>query len=218
MQIYKITNLITGKIYIGKDEADRPGYYGSGKLIGRSLKKYGKVNHTKEVLEEVSDRILLGEREKYWIEHYNATARTIGYNISKGGDGGDTFTNNPKKEEVRKKISEAMKNRVFTEEHKANLRKNHNSKQEEVRQKISMSKKGKTKTQEHKAKIAETVRKHNLETGKWQGENNPMVKYTYKWYHNPETLKTSRHRIDQPTPSDLLPGRPKNWENQHKGK
>ena len=81
MQIYKITNLITGKIYIGKDEANRPEYYGSGKLIRRSLEKYGKVNHTKEVIEEVSERILLVEREKYWIKQYNATDRTIGYNI-----------------------------------------------------------------------------------------------------------------------------------------
>lgn len=215
MQIYKITNIVTGKIYIGKDEASRADYYGSGKLLRRSIEKYGKENHTKEILEEVSDRMLLREREKYWIKQYNTTDRTIGYNISKGGDGGDTFTNNPHKEEVRRKISESLKNRIFTEEHKFNLKHNHRGGQLEVRQKISMAKKGKPKTQEHKSKIADTVRKHHLKSGKWQGEDNPMTRYEYKWYYNPETLKTSRHRKDLEPPVGLLPGRPKNWKNQH---
>lgn len=100
MQIYKITNLINSKIYIGKDTTDNELYYGSGKLIKRSIKKYGIENFKKEIIEECSDYQLLSEREIYWIEYYNSNNLKIGYNISKGGDGGDTISNNISK--VRK--------------------------------------------------------------------------------------------------------------------
>ena len=39
MQIYKITNLINNKIYIGKDTTSDPNYFGSGLLIRRAIKK-----------------------------------------------------------------------------------------------------------------------------------------------------------------------------------
>ena len=47
MEIYKITNLINNKIYIGKDTTSDPNYFGSGLLINRAFKKYGKENFTK---------------------------------------------------------------------------------------------------------------------------------------------------------------------------
>ncbi len=215
MQIYKITNTVTGKIYIGKDEKSRANYFGSGKLIRRSIDKYGMENHKKEVLEEVLDRQTLQEREKYWINELKTYDKSVGYNISYGGDGGDTLTNNPNRDNIIKKISTALKNRTFTEEHKQKLRDNHNSKQEQTRKNISKRLKGKVKSEDHKNKISETVRKHNLNTGKWQGYDNPMTKYKYNWFYDPATLKTSRHRADLPPPSNLLPGRPKDWQNQH---
>lgn len=125
MQIYKITNKLNNKIYIGKDESSSPNYYGSGKLIRRAIEKYGLSSFTKEVIEEVEDRDLLQEREKFWIKEFNSTNLKTGYNISSGGDGGDTISNNPDKEEIVSKISNTLKGRVFTEEHIQNLRKNH---------------------------------------------------------------------------------------------
>ena len=50
MQIYKITNLINGKIYIGQDSNDRLDYFGSGLLIKRAIKKYGKENFNKQII------------------------------------------------------------------------------------------------------------------------------------------------------------------------
>jgi group I intron endonuclease len=125
MQIYKITNLITGKIYIGKDESSRHQYFGSGKLIKRSLDKYGRENHTKEILEEVYDRKTLQEREKFWIKKFNSYNLNIGYNISLGGDGGDTLSNNSNRDKIVAKISQTLKGRRFTDEHLKNLKQKH---------------------------------------------------------------------------------------------
>lgn len=47
MIIYKTTNLINGKIYIGFDSHNNPEYFGSGKLIKMALKKYGTSNFKK---------------------------------------------------------------------------------------------------------------------------------------------------------------------------
>lgn len=89
--IYKITNIITGKIYVGKtirglserfDEhvKSRRSLLGCS-LISKSLREYGTINHKIEVLEEnVSVDIIL-KREQYWIDKLDTLH--IGYNVKK---------------------------------------------------------------------------------------------------------------------------------------
>lgn len=113
MQIYKITNLVNGKIYIGKDTVSDKNYYGSGVLIKRAIEKYGIENFKKEILEECISNNDLCLKEKYWIEYYGSTNLEIGYNISKGGDGGDTLTNNPNIEIIKSKISNVRKGKKY---------------------------------------------------------------------------------------------------------
>lgn len=105
MEIYKITNLINGKIYIGKDTKCKSDYYGSGILIKRSIDKYGLENFRKEILEKIEDYEYLSIREKYWIEYFESNNLSIGYNISSGGDGGDTISNHPDLDKIKSKIS-----------------------------------------------------------------------------------------------------------------
>lgn len=113
MQIYKVTNLINGKIYIGKDTTSDKNYYGSGVLIKLSIKKYGIENFKKEILEECISNNELCLKEKYWIDYYNSTNKKIGYNISKGGDGGDTLSNNPNIEIIKSRISNVRKGKKY---------------------------------------------------------------------------------------------------------
>jgi group I intron endonuclease len=112
MIIYKTTNLINGKIYVGKDVKNLDTYLGSGFLLKNAINKYGVENFKKEILEYCENKNQLEKREKYWIKKLNSIK--FGYNLTEGGTGGDTFSNKPEslKNETRKKL----KNRIFSEE------------------------------------------------------------------------------------------------------
>lgn len=103
MQIYKITNLINGKIYIGKEVRAKQSYFGSGKIIKLAIIKYGKTNFSKIILEKCDNKEILKEREIYWINIYDSTNKKIGYNITKGGDGGG---------QIGRKLSIDHKNKI----------------------------------------------------------------------------------------------------------
>ena len=124
--IYKTLNLLNGKFYVGRDVNNNPKYLGSGVLINLAVKKYGRENFKKEILEycEVDK---LDEREIYWIEKLNAQDKKIGYNLADGGH--NYFTMN---EEIKSKISSTLKGKyvgensfrhgtILSEQHKENF-------------------------------------------------------------------------------------------------
>lgn len=91
MIIYKTTNLVNGKIYVGKDEKNNPEYLGSGKILKLVINKNGRDKFKKEILETCSTRKELNDREKYWIKELDSIKE--GYNIAEGGTGGKTKFN-----------------------------------------------------------------------------------------------------------------------------
>jgi len=97
--IYKITNQITNKIYVGRGTVrtktygpEKDHYYGSGRVIRRSLEKYGKENHTKEILEYCETKEQVIERETFWIEKLDALNPEVGYNMTLDSSGFTTDT------------------------------------------------------------------------------------------------------------------------------
>ena len=91
--IYKITNKINNKCYIGKTELTPEIRWkrhlntwkkGKDRPLYRAFNKYGIDNFILEILEE-NDNNLLSEREIYYIELYDSFKN--GYNSTKGGDG-----------------------------------------------------------------------------------------------------------------------------------
>jgi len=85
--IYKTTNLVNNKIYIGQHNTSADdGYLGSGSILGKSIKKYNRENFKREIL-ECCTSFDVNEKEIYWIKELSATDRKIGYNITLGGDG-----------------------------------------------------------------------------------------------------------------------------------
>jgi len=128
MVIYKITNLINGKIYVGQDMANNPNYFGSGTRILTSIKKHGKENFIKEIIEICSSLEELDEREIFWIKELDSTNRSIGYNICEGGRSYRSMRgeNNPRygiklSEETKQKIREKRKNQKMSQKEKDRL-------------------------------------------------------------------------------------------------
>lgn len=89
--VYKITNLINGKIYVGKHKSVKTpfenGYYGSGKQITAAIKKYGIENFKKEVLQYCSSMEEMANKEAEIVTE-DFVKRTDTYNMHKGGPGG----------------------------------------------------------------------------------------------------------------------------------
>jgi group I intron endonuclease len=107
MIVYKTTNLLNNKSYIGKDSNNNPNYLGSGKALVNAIKKYGKDNFKKEILEYCLEEVHLAEREEYWIKFFNAVNDNNFYNIC--------YNSHPPKatgrivsKETREKISNAQ--------------------------------------------------------------------------------------------------------------
>jgi group I intron endonuclease len=89
MIVYKTTNLLTNKSYVGKDAHNRSKYLGGGLYLSRAIKRYGKENFLKETLAWCYTKEHLDWLEKFYIQYFN-TKVPNGYNISDGGDGGKT--------------------------------------------------------------------------------------------------------------------------------
>jgi group I intron endonuclease len=173
--IYKITNKVNGKIYIGqtndiekrwKDHlsAVRNNF---GFFIHNSIRKRGIDNFVFEVIEECED-IETNDREKFWISHYDSFHN--GYNLTSGGDCdfnrceetilkmsrskmGHIVTN-----ETREKIGRANSGRVFSEESREKMSKSQMGHEvsHETREKIREKHLGKVVSEETRKKISES--------------------------------------------------------------
>lgn len=116
MIIYKITNKINGKIYIGqtirtlkerwKNHKEQAKSGKRCRAIHHAIRKYGIENFTVEQIDLAVSQEELNEKERYWIEFYDSTNRDKGYNLT---DGGNYFK---MVESVKIKISEFAKTRI----------------------------------------------------------------------------------------------------------
>ena len=93
--IYKITNKLNGKAYVGKTLSNVEARWQQHiresnkersfeRPLYRAIRKYGVKNFIVEILEEVSEDVV-NEKEIFWINYYNTYQK--GYNATKGGDG-----------------------------------------------------------------------------------------------------------------------------------
>ena len=180
--IYRITNKINGKTYIGQHKYKKlnDSYMGSGKLIRRAQKKYGMENFEKEILYScIQYKETADDMERFAIAKERALGKAE-YNIAGGGEGflGVHHSEGTKRklskankgkhlsEETRKKISKALKGKKtyeMTEETRKRISEalkgregNHFS--EESKKKISEALKGRHLTEETRRKISEALK------------------------------------------------------------
>ena len=152
MIIYKATNKINNKCYIGQtikslkirscehinQSKKQDNYY-----FHNSLNKYGSENFIWEILEECDNREKMNEREKFYINFFNSFGEK-GYNLNEGGGGniGLKMSN-----ETKIKMSNSRKGKICGDE---------------TRKKISESNKGKKLSDEHKKKLSISLKNNNL--------------------------------------------------------
>ena len=173
--IYKITNKINNKIYIGQTirslferVKDYKLYKTNGYLIN-SFNKYGFDNFEFSIIDTATSIQELNEKEKYYINLFNSYDRNIGYNIELGGN------NCSASEETRKKMSISHKGIKQSEEWvkkriplkgSDEAKKHGRPKTDEERKYISENSPkywlNKTRSEETKRKVSETKKKQGL--------------------------------------------------------
>jgi len=152
--IYKTTNLLSGKYYIGMHSTNDldDGYLGSGNRLRLAIRKHGKENFKREILEFIESRAELKVRE-FEIVNLEEIAKKDCMNLVVGGEGGNATAeytskyqkNKWKDKEYRKKMSKLLKEYV-TENHKQGKMKydnfTGNKHSEKTKKKMSESSKG----------------------------------------------------------------------------
>lgn len=149
MGIYKITNTINGKVYIGQSvrlsrrldehQAHLKNNRHHNQHLQSSYNKYGNVFEI-EIIEYCDDESELDNLERYYISYYDAMNPIKGYNKEDGGG-----LNKHLSEEIRKKMSEARKGKTPSAE---------------TRRKMSEAHKGKNHHMYGKTHSAETRKKN----------------------------------------------------------
>ena len=182
--IYKITNLCNGKIYIGihKTKFLDDGYMGSGKLLKAAIKKYGRENFKKEILESFDNEesMILKEQELVTTEF---VLNENNYNIMPGGRFGSlernnlSFKNKKHSLETIEKIRNSVIGKKHTDATRKKLSENNFSKTDPVRQKEHAKQAGSySKSVEHKLKISESMKKIHQEINPNLGKVRQKVK------------------------------------------
>lgn len=119
MLVYKSTNLVNNKVYIGittrnfekriKEHINASIINDSSLVFHRAIRKYGEDNFKWEIIDYANTLEELNEKEKYWINFYNTCIfykNCNGYNMTIGGEGTFGYKHS---EENRQKLSELKK-------------------------------------------------------------------------------------------------------------
>jgi group I intron endonuclease len=158
--VYKITNLINGKYYIGMHQTTdiNDGYMGSGKKLKLAIRKYGIDSFVKEILHVFDNETDMRNKEKELVIISENT-----YNLCDGGKGGFSYINRSGKnlrtgvvlsDETKKKISKSKKGTPHWNKG--------GTISDETKKKISINTslalKGTKKSDEHKKNLSESIK------------------------------------------------------------
>lgn len=156
MIIYKITNKINGKVYIGQTTQTLQKRWlhhchdkkRCCRVLANAIAKYCRENFTVEQIDVACTREELDAKEVYWIKFYDSMNRDKGYNLLGGGN-----KNHVVGEETRKLLGLASRG------HKC---------PEYVKIALSVARKGKSRPKE----VTEKMRQTKIRNGVHKGEKN----------------------------------------------
>ena len=189
--IYQITNLIDGKIYIGKHQTKNlnDGYMGSGKHLKSAQNKYGIENFEKEILFQFDNEADMNAKEAELVTEEFA-ASNANYNLCPGGQGGWGYINkvNPAlrttghSKEMYQKVSAKLKGKSPSNQTISAIKASHTSGKHKYDNFT-----GKTHSDEAKKKIGEA-------NSKLTGQRNSQ--FGTMWITNGQENKKIKKDID----------------------
>lgn len=173
--VYKIVNKVNNKTYVGQRKLTGTSkdttYMGSGRLIKLAIKKYGRENFVKTILQDnIVDQDMANKWERYWIA-YERLCGHAEYNIADGGIDEHCLFKGHKHTEVSiYKIKDSLKKTLEEKYGDVHFNKGRHV-SEETKTKISKSLRGRKQTNDWKYKRTRCA------------VGNTYVKST-KWYNN----------------------------------
>jgi hypothetical protein len=162
--IYKTTNILDGKFYIGAHATNNlnDGYLGSGKYLKRAIKLYGEENFIKEILFIFDNKKDMFKKEFELVtEEFIIKNNT--YNLKLGGSGGNpsivgAFTGKKHTTESKELIRKANIGKVHSDTSKQKMSKNNFMKTDQGKKKLSEILSGRTLSDKHRKNISESNR------------------------------------------------------------
>ena len=154
--IYKFTNKINGKVYVGQAKDIYQRYYKhfNSKVIyglfGKAKVKYGIDGFNFEVLERVDDLTIIDQREQYWMDFFQCYDNTKGYNVCTIAGSTRGLKNSAEVIERTRQMGKAQvgeKNPFYGRKHS-----------DEYKKMISRMNTGRKATPEQRAKLAEIAK------------------------------------------------------------
>lgn len=214
--IYKITNTVNNKFYVGKHKTKNKddGYMGSGTILKRAIEKYGIEKFTKEIIYEFSLEEEMNNMEREIVDE-DFVNREDTYNIMIGGNGGFDFINKHNlnnvannhitakekrlellkdDEEFKRFFCEAVR-KGMTEEAKEQISKS----LKETWEKIGSPWAGRNHSDETKRKISQSNKLNHV------GDKNSQ--YGTMWIYNEELKENKKIKKDEPIPVGWKRGR-----------
>lgn len=195
--VYKTTCNITKRYYIGMHSTSNidDGYLGSGLRLRRSIRKYGKDNHTKEILEFVETRELLAKRERE-IVNKQLLSEDLCMNLTIGGECGG-YMNEEHMMKCVKAAAKSTNQKRWVDDRERNIK----ELSERMKIRLADSKikekqlsgitgywEGKNLPNKTKQKISETRKKYEI------GKGNTNSQYGTCWITNEiESKKINKH-------------------------